>query len=206
MLVVRHLHCKGLPPLDLSIPPGSCLAIMGPSGVGKSLLLRALADLDPNEGTVRLGQIDRAATPAPDWRRQVVYVPADSGWWTETVGGCFSDLSAVAALLPNVGLPPDSLDWPITRLSTGERQRLALLRALTLPRRPGEARAYLLDEPTSGLDAETTKRVEALLIARKDPATAMIVVTHDEAQAHRLGDSVMILSKDGLRTQTEAAS
>jgi len=56
-----------------------------PSGAGKSLLLRAIADLDPNEGTVKLDGMLREAVPAPHWRSQVTYVAAEPGWWGDTV-------------------------------------------------------------------------------------------------------------------------
>jgi ABC-type lipoprotein export system ATPase subunit len=69
----------------------------------------------------------------------------------------------------------------VARLSTGERQRLALLRALG-----PENRVLLLDEPTSGLDAENTGLVEALLRGRLSLGTAILLVTHDPEQATRM--------------------
>src|SRR5215467_12741386 len=64
---------------------GECVALQGASGVGKSLLLRAIADLDPNEGFVELHGMPRETTPAPVWRKHVTYVAAESGWWADTV-------------------------------------------------------------------------------------------------------------------------
>lgn len=207
MLRATNLQRPGLAPFDLNVKAGTCLAIMGPSGVGKSLLLRALADLDPSTGDVFLGDIERSSISAPAWRQRVVYVPAESGWWTDFVGDAFADRQAAQALLADIGLPEEAMDWPVTRLSTGERQRLALLRALTLPRGTIRERLYLLDEPTSGLDADTTKQVEHLLLATKAPDTALIVVTHDAGQAARLGDTQLRLTTNGfLPEETEATS
>ena len=71
--------------VSFELKDGECIALQGPSGVGKSLLLRAIADLDPNEGTVKLDETLREAMPAPLWRKQVTYLAAEPGWWADTV-------------------------------------------------------------------------------------------------------------------------
>jgi len=185
MLSVRGLQVPHLEPVSFELDTGRCLAVQGPSGSGKSLLLRALADLDPGDGAVALDGTDRTALPAPTWRRRVVYLATDAGWWLETVGGHFADWEAIAPALAELGLPGDCRDWPVAQLSTGERQRLALLRALAIG-----PRVLLLDEPTSGLDPDTTTAVEALLTARKRAGLTLVWVTHDAAQAARVGDQV----------------
>lgn len=197
MLTVTALRRQGLGPIDISVRAGTIAALMGASGSGKSLLLRSIADLDPNDGRVSLGDMDRRAFPAPEWRRRVIYVPADSGWWADTVGEHFADRAAAAALLPRLALPPDALDWPVIRLSSGERQRLALVRALTLPRPRDSRRVYLLDEPTGALDAESVDRIEAVLRTVPDATTAILMVTHDRAQADRLAPHHIYLLRDG---------
>ncbi len=185
-------------PADLDVPDGRTVAIMGPSGSGKSVLLRAIADLDPADGAVSLDGIDRSAMDAPAWRRRVVYVAADAGWWDDMVAAHFADRDAAAALLPRVNLTADALDWPVQRLSSGERQRLALVRAITLPRPPGEARVYLFDEPTAALDAESAGRVESLIATlSQDDRTAVLLVTHDAAQARRLASGGVVHLRDG---------
>jgi ABC-type multidrug transport system ATPase subunit len=108
-------------------------------------------------------------------------VPADSGWWADTIADHFADTARARALLPAVGLPHDAIDWPVSRLSTGERQRVALLRALT----PGN-RVLLLDEPTSGLDLETRRQIESLLRDRMSCGCAIVLVTHDADLARRI--------------------
>jgi len=181
MLSVANLHRPGLVTASFDLADGECLAVRGPSGAGKTLLLRAIADLDPNDGVVTLDGQSRAEMPAPQWRRLVTYVPAESGWWAETVGAHFPDWAGAAALMEAFGLTAVSRQTPIQRLSTGERQRFALIRALLL--RP---RVVLLDEPTSGLDAEAAAAVENQIAKRLAEGASAMWVTHDAAQAKRV--------------------
>lgn len=191
-----------LGPLDLTVSVGGCRVIMGPSGAGKSLLLRALADLDPSGGSVVVDGVERASLSAPLWRQRVAYVGATAGWWADTVGDHFAPAvrAAARARLPDLLLPEEALDWPVARASTGERQRLALLRAMTLPRPREQARVYLLDEPTAALDPEARDRVEALLLALLDARTALVVVSHDAEQARRLATEPVLTLRDGTLT------
>lgn len=181
MLAVRDLATAVLKPATLTVEAGECVAIRGPSGAGKSVLLRAIADLDPNTGEASLGGRRREAMPAPAWRRLVAYAAAESGWWLDQVSGHFADPRGVLPLLAALGLPAETLDWPVSRLSTGERQRLALAR--TLVQRPA---VLLLDEPTAALDEASVERVEALLKAELARGVAVLLVTHAAAQADRL--------------------
>src|SRR4051812_4024297 len=91
VLEARDLRTAILKPASFALSMGECVAIRGPSGAGKTLLLRAIADLDPNAGTVILEDRDRSTIPGPEWRRLVGYVPAEPGWWAETVGEHFAD-------------------------------------------------------------------------------------------------------------------
>jgi phosphate-transporting ATPase len=197
LLSVRGLARPGLQPVAFDLAEGECLAVRGPSGAGKTLLLRALADLDPNEGAVSLDDCAREAMPAPRWRRLVTYLPAEPGWWAETVGAHFADWPAAEPMVEALGLPSACRDWPVLRLSTGERQRLALVRALV--QRP---RVLLLDEPTAGLDEEARTAVEMLIAARLAEGAAALWVTHDAEQARRLARRC--LTVEGGRV-TEAA-
>ena len=92
ILQIRDLRTNLLELAALSLSAGECIAVQGPSGAGKTLLLRAIADLDPNEGLVCLEGRDRSTIPGPGWRRLVGYVPAEPGWWADTVGEHFSDM------------------------------------------------------------------------------------------------------------------
>jgi len=180
LLEISDLRTELLGPVSLSVAPGECVAVLGPSGSGKSLFLRAVADLDPNQGRVSLGGRDRDAMTACEWRRLVGLVPAESGWWADRVGDHFDPQVDYAGLLEAVGLP-GALDWEVGRLSTGERQRLAIIRAL------GQApRGLLLDEPTAALDEAASGRVERLIAAQCADGVPVLMVTHDRAQAARL--------------------
>ena len=181
MLKVVDLRRAGLHATSLELADGHGLAISGASGSGKTLLLRAIADLDPSTGVVTADPLERDRVPAPTWRRHVAYVPAESGWWTDRVGDHF-DRAAAAPLLPRLGLPDDALDWAVAQLSSGERHRLALVRALC--RAP---RVLLLDEPTATLDPAATALVEAEMARRLADGLSLLLVTHDPDQAARLG-------------------
>ncbi|CTQ52211.1 putative ABC transporter ATP-binding protein YbbL [Roseibium album] len=180
MLTIKDLQTPLIGPVDLSLKSGHCAAISGPSGAGKSLLLRAISDLDENTGHVSLDGTTRDALPAPEWRRKVAYVPAESGWWAENVQDHFVETPNLAELLQAAALS-NALSWQVSRLSTGERQRLALVRALQL-----NPDVLLLDEPTSALDPSSVARVEALLKARLEAGCAVLLVSHDPDQPSRL--------------------
>ncbi len=194
MLTVRDLRRSGLEPLSFVVNDGECVALMGPSGSGKSLLLRAVADLDPNQGQVSLDGQSREAKTGPCWRRRVMYLPAESGWWDERVVDHFSDWDAAAPLLEALLLPQAARVWTVQQLSTGERQRLALVRALLL-----KPRVLLLDEPTSGLDSRATAAVERLIGERLQSGMSALWVTHDATQAHRVGRRTLVLERGRVR-------
>ena len=191
MLKIRGLTRPGLAPVDLELSSGEALALLGPSGSGNTLLLRAIADLAPNEGEVALEGRSRAAMPAPVWRRQVTYLAAEPGWWAARPAEHFADPEAARALLPDLRLAPEMLERPLSELSTGERHRIALVRVLVQT-----PRVLLLDEPSAGLDQETTHALEAVLRGRLDAGAALVFSTHDEALAGRLS-ARQLRMKDG---------
>ena len=179
-LSLSGLRTERVGPFDFSLRPGECLAVTGPSGAGKSLMLRMIADLDPNQGEAALDGVSRVAMPAPVWRQQVVYAAAEGGWWEDSVGAHFARLPVADAAA--LQLPADVFGRPVALCSTGERQRLALLRVLAL-----NPPVLLLDEPTGALDPGSVTAVEALLRTRMAAGTTLVLVTHDPAQAARLG-------------------
>lgn len=193
-LTVRGLTGKALKGCHLSVTPGEIVVVQGPSGSGKSLLLRAIADLDPHEGAAWLGSLNRARMSGPTWRRKVRYVAAEPAWWADRVGDHMRHPERAAALTESLGLAADCLDWPVTRLSTGEKQRLGLVRALE-----DDPPVLLLDEPTAALDDAATLAVEALLKQRRDDGVAMVLVTHSDTQAGRLANRRLVIQDGCLR-------
>jgi len=195
-LTVRSLCVHHLGPLDLSVESGECVALVGDSGVGKSLLLRAIVDLEVHDGEVLLDGVSCEEFPPEQWRRCVGLLPADTHWWYDRVGQHFSkpDLAELVAL----GLGADMFDRPVTRLSKGESQRLALLRLLA--NRP---RVLLLDEPTASLDETNARRVEDLVrnYCRAHEA-ALVWVSHDRFQLQRLGARKLHLCEGQLRAES----
>ena len=191
MLSIRNLRSQLVQVDDLDLQAGDCFSIMGPSGSGKSLLLRAVADLDPAEGDVTLDGTDRMAISGPAWRRNVIYVGPESGWWEDRVGAHFQDPAAMLGLLRRLGFKDDVMSWPVSRLSTGERQRLAIARAMD--RGP---RVLLLDEPTGALDQEATARVEGVVHDFLQDGGIVLLATHEKAQAERLATRSLTM-RDG---------
>jgi len=186
MLRIRGLTRPGLAPADLDLADAEAVALLGASGAGKTLLLRAIADLDPNAGEVSLDAARRESMSGPAWRRRVTYLAAEPGWWAARAGEHFPDPAAGRTLLPSLGLPETTMERRVAELSTGERHRLALARVLV--QSPG---VMLLDEPTSGLDQDTVKAVEAVLRARVADGLGLLFSTHDEDLARRLGQRTL---------------
>lgn len=195
MLRIDALKIEPLPPLSFSVANGECLAIEGPSGSGKSRLLRAIADLHPAAGHVFLNGAERHEIPAPEWRKRVRYASSEPAWWTTTARQAF-DLSEKYAparldrLLTAVSLTTKSLDTALSELSTGERQRLALARALI-----DEPSVLLLDEPTTGLDPQSAALVEELIRFQLLAGRSVVFASHDQAQIDRLADARLQLAK-----------
>ncbi len=186
MLTIEGLGRPGFGPFDLSLAKGACCGIAGSSGAGKSVLLRMVADLDPHQGRVTLDGQDRSAMPASAWRRKVVYLAAESGWWADRVGAHFPTAGAPFERdRERLGLESGILDWPVARLSSGERQRLAFLRGLMI-----EPRVLLLDEPTAALDPQATAAFEDILRERLSAGAAALFVSHDAAQMTRVADRI----------------
>ncbi|RMF11360.1 MAG: ATP-binding cassette domain-containing protein [Alphaproteobacteria bacterium] len=176
LLEVRSLARPPLlGPVSFTLDAGTCLGIEGPSGSGKSTLLRALADLDPARGEVFLNGTARNSMPAAAWRARVCYVAAEPAWWAERVGDHFADEERGARLAEALGLA-GAMDWTVTRLSTGEGQRLGLARALA-----GKPAVLLLDEPTSGLDRDAARRVARALERLLEDGGSVVLVAHDPA-------------------------
>lgn len=186
--------CGG--PFSFSVERGECVVLSGPSGCGKTLLLRALADLDPAEGSILLEGTDRNDIPAPDWRRDVGWLPSEAVWWFDHVGDHFSNVRNFSdenfQCLETLGFGTDVLEWDVERLSTGEKQRLALFRLLL-----NEPKVLLLDEPTAALDVSNVWNVEEVIGEyRRSTGAAVLWVSHHLEQIARVSDRHLELWKE----------
>ncbi len=181
--------------VSFDVAAGETVVVRGPSGSGKTLLLRALSGLDPVEsGSVSLDGRGPEAWGHACWRAEVLWVPqtppllpgsprdlvAEVGSFATQRGRAATDPVTIAG---EWGLPSAAWDQDWSELSGGEKQRALL--ALAVSRAP---RVLLLDEPTSALDPVATLAVETTL-----QALTSVWVTHDEAQAARVGDRMVLL-------------
>ncbi len=191
-LVLEQIAIGALTAVDLDVAGGEIVCLSGPSGSGKSRLLRAIADLEPHSGRLRLGETQRESVPAHEWRRQVMLVPAESQWWADTVGEHFC--RPMPEALVELDLPAEAREWTVARLSSGEKQRLALIRAAS----SGPA-ALLLDEPTANLDGASTTRVERWLTDLiRNQRLPVIWVAHDPGQISRVADRHLVIRDSDL--------
>jgi putative ABC transport system ATP-binding protein len=177
--------------------PAGATAIVGPSGAGKSTLLRLLDRLaDPDSGAIGFSGRPLTAYDPLELRREVSLVPQLPALLEGTVGsnvefaaGLAGREADTARCLALAGLDPDFADRDVSRLSVGEQQRAMLARALAQ-----EPKVLLLDEPTSALDEEARDAVEQTLRhLRAEIDVSLVLVSHDPAQARRLGDYVIRL-------------
>ena len=191
LLSVEGLQTVGMPsPVNLQVQSGQVWMISGPSGTGKSQTLKALADLIPHQGQISFqGQSMQSVCPEK-WRSQIMYFAAETAWWLDSVIEHF-DTPPDEHLLHAIGLQASILQKDPDECSSGEKQRLALLRGLS--RSPT---ILLLDEITANLDTEASIKVERLLqnylkqrFLDSSPPRAIIWVSHDVAQRQRMAPS-----------------
>lgn len=189
--------------LSLTIATGERLAIVGPTGSGKTLLLRALALLDPlDEGEILWKGAPIPAAAVPEFRRQVIYLHQRPALFPGTVEGNLRspfalkvhrrsrfDRDLVVRLLGHVGRDESFLERRQQELSGGERQIVALLRAIQL-----SPTFLLLDEPTAALDEETTRTIEALVETWQsavEDERALVWVSHNLGQVQRVAERIV---------------
>ena len=169
--------------------------LSGPSGTGKSLLLRAIADLIPHEGDVWLGEQQCSKTRADIWRRDVGFLPAESQWWFEVVGEHFAQYDN--ELFTALGFDESVMQWEVSRCSTGERQRLAMIRLLQQ-----QPKALLLDEPTANVDTQNATHLENIIMQYQQiHAVPVLWVSHHSEQIKRMADRHMTLQNNQLEEQ-----
>jgi putative ABC transport system ATP-binding protein len=192
--------------VDLVVPAEGVTVLLGPSGSGKSSLLRCFNRLEaPAAGTVRfrgrdvaaldplalrrrVGMVFQRPTPFPGTVRDNLRVAAPAAEDPELTGA-----------LERAGLPAAFLERPADELSGGEAQRMCLARALA-----AGPEVLLLDEPTSSLDEASRTLVERTGRRLADTGVPLVWVTHDLAQAGRVADR-MVLVEEGRARPLEVA-
>ncbi len=196
--------------ISLTIRSGQCRAVTGPSGSGKSLLLRALALLDPLAGgEIRWGDQIPRRREIPVFRSRVIYLhqrpSLREGTVEENCRFLFSmnvhqakrfERKRLVQWLDALGRTEAFLSKPIAQLSGGELQLTAIMRAIQL-----DPNVLLLDEPTAALDAAATSAVETLIKQwlDADPGQrALLWVTHDRDQASRIATNMLRIAAGKL--------
>jgi len=195
-----RVRTRILSSLDLKVNKGELVTIMGASGSGKSTLLRLINRLsEADSGIILLNGNDIRSHVPMELRRRigmVFQVPV-------TFKGSIRDNLAfgiklwggntgIESLSRDTGIPEDLLDADAGQLSTGEKQRVCIARALG-----NQPEILLLDEPTSSLDAVSEQRIEKLLLGlQKERDLTILWVTHEKEQAQRIGGRRLIL-RDG---------
>ncbi len=193
VLSIKNLSTALLRDINLTISAGECLCLSGASGCGKSTLLRAIADLDSHQGEILLDGIEHNSVTPQQWRQWVGLLTAESVWWFDTLRPHFPAVEEqwFAAL----GFGVEVLEWPVSRLSSGERQRLALLRLLC-----HKPRALLLDEPTANLDSENSERIESLILRySREHAAPLLWISHNHEQISRIANRHFGIVDGGLQ-------
>jgi putative ABC transport system ATP-binding protein len=182
--------------ITTEIPPGTT-SVVGPSGAGKSTLLRLLNRLaDPDAGTIAYNGRPLTEYDPLQLRREVSLVPQLPALLEGSVGHNIDYAARLAGHEPDreralnlAGLDVSFAERDVKKLSVGEQQRAMLARALAQ-----NPQVLLLDEPTSALDEATRDAVEQTLAQlRREIDISIVLVSHDPAQARRLGDWVLRL-------------
>lgn len=208
----EHVVLRGV---SLTVAEGETLVLLGPSGTGKSVLLKhAVGLLDPDEGDVMVDGVSIAHASAAELlavRRRVGYVFQNAALFDSmtvlenlwlaldsdeqrprSVASCRDE---AASLLERVNLDPVVLDRRPGELSGGMRKRVGVARAIA-----SRPKYLLYDEPTTGLDPVNAANIDTLILElREELGVTGIVVTHDMESAFRVGDRIALLYEGRLR-------
>ena len=185
--------------VNFSLQPGELVALRGPSGYGKTTLMRALCALDDcAAGEISLEGRVPHEWGYPEFRRRVILVEQRPVLFEASVETNLRrpfayrtaphafDENRARELMARLRLSEVAFDFAARKLSQGQQQRLAIVRALLLA-----PRVLLLDEPSSALDADSMQCVEELIRAEAQKGLAALIVTHDAAQAARWASRVL---------------
>ena len=209
ILRVEHLSWsaggqKIINDVSLSVTQGQFVAVVGPSGSGKSSLLKLINRLiEPDEGYVYVCGNEYRTLDPQTLRQQVSLMMQTPHLFPGTVAEnvAFGPLQrgeeisreVIEQLVEAVGLPGFA-DRKVGELSGGEAQRVSLARVLA-----NQPRVLLLDEPTSALDEQIKRSVEEVIlrVIRENELTCLMI-THDRAQAERMADEIVMLEQGKL--------
>jgi putative ABC transport system ATP-binding protein len=188
--------------VSLDVPAGQVTALLGPSGAGKTSLIRCLVGLDwPTAGRVEFGGTDISTLDACTLRRRVALVAQTPVMFAGDVranlvyGLDDPPEESLGAALVSAGLSHSFLKRDARALSVGQSARVAIARALTR-----EPRALLLDEPTAALDPDATRGIEELIRSLAQRGLAVLVITHDLSQAARVASRSVRLDQGRVVT------
>ncbi len=194
--------------VTLRVRPGEVLVLLGPNGAGKTTTTRMLASiLPPTEGQAYIAGFD-VATQAADVRRCIGLLTEHHGLYTRMRAGeylaffgCIYGLSTADSrrraqdLLDQVGMP-GVVDRRLGEFSKGMRQKLALVRALL-----HDPPVLLLDEPTSAMDPASARLVRDSILQLRSSHRALVVTTHNLAEAEQLADRIAIIQQGEIAAQ-----
>ncbi len=205
-VVVKRRNKVVFGPINLELGAAGFTIVLGPNGAGKTTLLKVLHGVERiSAGTVQWSVPDNQARQAQAYVFQSPImlrrsVRKNLAYPLELLGQNKADIAQqVDKWARSIGLQ-DALDSPAPRLSGGERQKLALGRALI--RSP---KVLFLDEPCANLDGRSTREIEALLLAATKAGTRIIMTTHDLGQARRLAGDVLFLLNGAVHEQSSAS-
>lgn len=197
LLRLQNIAIAPLKPFSGTLDAGQINVLCGKSGCGKSRLLYAIADLLPHTGEAKLNGKSATSFDPSHWRQQVMLLPSQIEWWHDTVEEHFLK-HPNEEQLKQVNLEPSVLTKPCQHLSTGQKQRLGILRALDR-----EPKALLLDEPTANLDPENTLAMESLLKQWvKEEQRTILWCSHDPQQIQRIANSIWNVNQSSIEVQS----
>lgn len=192
--------------ITISIQKGEIISLVGPSGGGKTTLLKCINRLiEADTGTITYQSQNIKTIPPTQLRKNIVLVPQESIMFPGTVKDNISlaltvhginDLTKIEDSLTDTGLSLSFLSKNAEKLSGGEKKRVSLARALAL-----SPVMLLLDEPTTGIDPKNLETVEQRIISfSKQRQLTVVWVTHDVAQAKRVSDRIANLKQGSITT------
>ncbi|HEX9064756.1 MAG TPA: ATP-binding cassette domain-containing protein, partial [Streptosporangiaceae bacterium] len=216
-LTVRFGPVRALDGIDLDIRPGQVIALAGENGAGKTTLVRALAgDIAPTSGRILLGGLPLPSDPLTAARNGVGVVWQDLSLCDnldiasnlmlgrERRRHLLSDVrmhSEATQVLTRLGIPLTDTTRSIKSLSGGQRQLIAIARAMA-----GQPALLLLDEPTASLSIRYAAQVEDLIAALRHQATTIVIACHDIDLMFRLADRIVVLRHGRVAAEVDPAT